>query len=129
VGHTTLSRGERAEYFHDADVLVALHLMIHKARSDPHRARQHPELILGWEHALDTTGPGFVDLKLGKLGEADRKYIVELMTVIQADLNTLDEVPSRLLTDWRVPDLSMDTPYSAARVREALGKLIWLLSA
>jgi hypothetical protein len=62
MGHTTLTFRDRDDYFHDADVLVVLHLLLTKARAQPPGASRHPDLIPGWEHALDSTGPGFVGL-------------------------------------------------------------------
>jgi len=128
VGHTTLVFRDRDDYFNDADVLVVLHMLIAKARSQPDRAWQHPELIPSWENALDTTGPGFVDVSFNELSDAARTYVVELLRELQTDLKDKDAVPERSVGNWRVPDLILGDDYDAARVRDTLERLTRLLS-
>jgi hypothetical protein len=128
MGHTTLVFREQAEYFHDADVLVILHLLIEKARLLPAQAREDEDLIQIWRHACDTTGPGFVDLNFNALDDATRNSMLMLLKAVQSDIEEADVLPTHVLGEWRVPDLIIGEHYDAARVRAALVKMTRLLS-
>jgi hypothetical protein len=128
VGHTTLVFKDRAEYFHDADLLVILHLLIEKARSLPAQGRERETLIQSWQHACDTTGPGFVDLRFNAMDDAARKYMLALVKAVQGDLNGIETLPTSALGEWRVPDLIIGEHYDAGRLRAALVQMTSLLS-